>query len=316
MNRREGLGGTQAILLFVLASALVSLSAPDVWAQAPEVPVYQQGRKRAEQDERISNAAKELYAEGRAAKLEQIREQLKRSSCSMEVPKASRKKLGSREICAAARSSHLRVGWCYLCGKCDQWHVNLAGGYVISKNGAVATCYHVVQPTKEVMQGCLVAADDGGQVLPVTEVLAASRYADACILRVAGRDLHPLPLKTNVYPGEAAYCFSDPLDHRGYFSQGVVNRFYQFPGRRSFTAAASAAYAPTRLNVSTDWAPGSSGSAVLDDCGNVIGHVSTISAIEDDEGADAENPRISGPTMIVFHEAVSAKDVLRLVRTD
>ena len=32
-----------------------------------------------------------------------------------------------------------------------------------------------------------------------------------------------------------------------------------------------------RVNVSTDWAPGSSGSAVLDQCGNVIGHVSTIS---------------------------------------
>ncbi len=294
---------------------LALFSSPLLLAQAPDVPIYRQGRRESEQDQKVAAAAKEIFAGGRAATLEEVKEQLKRTSCRLDLSSVSTRTLSAKEICVAARESHLRVGWCYLCRNCDQWHVNLAGGYVISKNGAVATCYHVVQPAKEAKQGCLVAADDGGQVLPVTEVLAASRYADACILRVAGRDLRPLPLKTNVYPGDTAYCFSDPLDHRGYFSGGVVNRFYQFPGRRSFTADASAVYAPTRLNVSTDWAPGSSGSAVLDDCGNVIGHVSTISAIEDDEGAD-ENPRISGPTMIVFHEAVSAKDVLRLVRTE
>ena len=36
-----------------------------------------------------------------------------------------------------------------------------------------------------------------------------------------------------------------------------------------------------RLNVSTDWAPGSSGAAVLDERGNVIGHVSTISPMSE-----------------------------------
>ncbi len=296
----------------IMACLLLSCAAAQ--AQAPDVPVYKQGRKESEQDEKVSQAAKEIYAGGRAAKLEEIKEQLKRNSCRLDLPTVSSTKLTSRDICIAARRSHLRIGWSYICGKCDQWHVNLAGGYVISTNGAVATCYHVVQPSKDVKQGCLVAAGENGEVWPVTEVLAASRYADACILHVEGRDLRPLPLNTNVYPGDMAYCFSDPLDHRGYFSHGVVNRFYQFPGRRNFSAEASAAYAPTRLNISTDWAPGSSGSAVLDECGNVIGHVSTISAIEDEENGAEENARTPGPTMIIFHEAVSARDVLRLVQ--
>jgi hypothetical protein len=126
----------------------------------------------------------------------------------------------------------------------------------------------------------------------------------------------PLPLSTNVYPGDMAFCFSDPLLNRGYFSSGIVNRFYQFPGRRPIDAPPTAAYAPIRLNVGTDWAPGSSGSAVLDDCGNAIGHVSTIGAVTEDEAAETDTGylRIRGPTMIVFHEAVAARDVLRLIR--
>ncbi len=299
--------------VFILGIAAGMSTTWGVRAQAPDVPIYRQGRKESEQDQKISAAAKNMYSEGRAAKLDQIQRQLKRTSCSLELPEVSNGKLSGREIWEIARRSHMRVGWCYLCGKCDQWHVNLAGGYVISTNGAVATCYHVVQPGREVKEGCLVAASDDGEVWPVKEVLAANRYADACIVRVEGQNIKPLALNTNAHPGDLAYCFSDPLDHRGYFSHGVVNRFYQFPGRRSFSAEPSAAYSPTRLNVSTDWAPGSSGSAVLDESGNAIGHVSTISAIEDDEGAESDSTHSTGPTMIVFHEAVSARDVLRLI---
>ena len=69
-----------------------------------------------------------------------------------------------------------------------------------------------------------------------------------------------------------------------------------------------------RLNVSTDWAPGSSGSAVLDEYGNVIGHVSTIATATEEEDVEAGVLRFPGPTMIVFHEAVAARDMLMLVR--
>src|SRR5439155_12589641 len=123
----------------------------------------------------------------------------------------------------------------------------------------------------------------------VSEVLAANRYSDTCIVRIEGKEFKPLALNTNAYPGDMAYCYSDPLDHRGYFSQGIINRFYQFPGRRPVSAPESAAYAPTRLNVSTDWAPGSSGSAVLDEFGNAIGHVSTIALSGEEETAADQN---------------------------
>lgn len=284
-------------------------------AQGPDVPVYRQGRRETQYEDKIRLAANDLYRTGVVVKLNIAKEQLKRTSCNIELPAPRQGKLSSREICALARKSHLRVGWAFLCGKCDEWHANLAGGYVLTADGVVATCYHVVQPGREIKEGCLVAADEEANIFAVTEILAAHRYSDACLLRITAPGLTPLSLSTNIYPGDAAYCYSDPLDHRGYFSSGIVNRFYQFPGRRNFSAPESANYAPTRLNVSTDWAPGSSGSAVLDECGNVIGHVSTISAIADDEPGDSGEPATLGPTMIVFHEAVASRDVLRLIKS-
>ena len=299
------------ILCAVLAECLQAA------AQAPNVPIYKQGRREAQYEAEMGNAGKDLFSSSNVVKFSGITEQLKRTSCQLELPRPNTAMMSSREICVAARRSHFRVGWAYLCDKCDDWHVNVAGGYCISSNGAVATCYHVVKPGREVKDGCLVAADENGKVFPVTEVLAANRYSDACIVRVAGDGFTPLPLTTNVYPGDQAYCYSDPLDHRGYFSHGIINRFYQFPGRRPISAPASAAFAPMRLNVSTDWAPGSSGSAVLDAYGNAIGHVSTIALSgEEETAADQNDSTTAGPfaMMIVFHEAVSARAVLLLIQ--
>lgn len=310
-RRHPGLRPGQALV----AAALLCGFACAALAQAPDVPIFKQGRRETQYDDQIRSISKELFRTGEVAKLTIVKEQLKRTSCRIELPAPRTAKLSSREICALARHSHLRIGWAFVCGKCDQWHANLAGGYLVSPDGVVATCYHVVQPGKEVKDGCLIAADENATVFPITEVLAADRYADAALLRVSVRDMSCLSLNTNVCPGDSAYCYSDPLDHRGYFSSGIVNRFYQFPGRRRFSSPESASYAPTRLNVSTDWAPGSSGSAVLDECGNAIGHVSTISAVADDEGSDSNETHTAGPTMIVFHEAVSARDLLRLIKS-
>ena len=318
-SRRRPACGTSSGPLHLCAFALIlfclALSgAASCFGQAPDVPLYKQGRRESQYEGTILQASKELFAGTNVLKLAGVKEQLKRPSCALALPRPGTAKLSPREVYETARGSHVRVGWSYYCKTCDQWHVNLAGGYPIAEDGAVATCYHVVNPGRDIRDGCLIAADEAGAVFPVTEILAANRYSDACILRVSGGTFKPLPLNTNVYPGDTAYCYSDPLDHRGYFSDGIVNRFYQFPGRRPFSAPPSAAFAPTRINVGTDWAPGSSGSAVLDQCGNAIGHVSTIGVLSDEEVSDEGDTHQPGPTMIVFHEAVAARDVLKLVQ--
>jgi S1-C subfamily serine protease len=160
-------------------------------------------------------------------------------------------------------------------------------------------------------EGFLIASTFEGELLPVSEILAADKATDTCILRVKSpKLLEPLPLNVNVRPGDDAWCLSDPLGRDGYFTKGIVNRFFQHvhPGRKRPE--------PIRMNVSTDWAPGSSGAAVLDTCGNAIGHVSLINAEEDDAPGDSkDDPRASGGgTLIVFHDAVRAADVLALIK--
>ena len=55
---------------------------------------------------------------------------------------------------------------------------------------------------------------------------------------------------------------------------------------------------------------------MLDVCGNAIGHVTAITAETDEppQAEDADKPRHSSETLIVFHEAVRAADVLALIK--
>jgi hypothetical protein len=98
------------------------------------------------------------------------------------------------------------------------------------------------------------------------------------------------------------------MGERSYFSAGVVNRLAEFARRDNSGAP------PLMLDVSADWAPGSSGAAVIDECGNAIGLVSTILALQDDEEGVHSKREHSTATWMVLHEAVSAREVKALIR--
>ena len=289
----------QTVLVLLIA---VSSS---VFAQAPGVPIIRETRGAPPE---LIEAAKKLRDDGKLISMATAQEQLARPSCQLLLPAAGSQTLPGGEVWRRARAAHLRVGYLYLCTKCEHLHLNIAGGYAITAGGAVATCFHVIEP-KDMKEGHLVAVTEKGAVLPVLEVLAGNRANDVAIVRVQSeKALDPLPLNPNVRPGDEAWCYSDPFGRSNYFSKGIVNRFFQ----RSVTNGAVS----VRINVSTDWAPGSSGSAVLDSCGNAIGHVSEISAQGSQPAARAAAPDANktGQTYIIFHDAVRAADVLGLVK--
>ncbi len=284
---------------------LLLAASSSVFAQAPGVPIIRETRGAPPE---LIEAAKKLRDEGKLISMATAQEQLARTSCELVLPASSSQLLPGGEIWQRARAAHVRVGYLYLCTKCDKQHLNIAGGYAITADGAVATCFHVVEP-KDMKEGHLVAVTEKGAVLPVLEVLAGNRANDVAIVRVqAAQPLEPLPLNPNVRPGDEAWCYSDPFGRSNYFSKGIINRFFQ----RSVTSGAVS----VRINVSTDWAPGSSGSAVLDSCGNAIGHVSEISAQGSQPSPRATAPEANktGQTYIIFHDAVRAADVLGLTR--
>lgn len=289
----------------LLAAGLVI--GPLAFAQLPSVPLHATD---AREMEALKAAAAKVREAGTLVPEATLVGQLARTNCTLTLPSPRKSRLTGRELWAAARAGHIRVGWSFLCTRCSNWHLDLAGGYALTKDGAVATCQHVIKRPANFKEGSLVAADETGRVFPVLEILAADARTDACIVRVGATDLKPLPLTTEVAPGDRAFCFSDPLGQRGYFSDGIVNRFLtRQPGGTNLPPV-------TRLNVTTDWAPGSSGSAVLDEFGNAIGHVTTITTLPSppaSKAGDSPSPKAER-TLITLHEAVSAKDVLALIQ--
>jgi thiol-disulfide isomerase/thioredoxin len=235
-----------------------------------------------------------------AAKLLDARE--KPAGGEVKLAPPAGKQLAGRDIARLARESYLRVGWYYLCTRCSHWHTRLAGGYAIAPN-AIATAWHVMTPPDGIKEGYALVADSAGNVVPVTGIIAGDKRMDAIILRTAGTTLKPLALSV-AEVGDPAFCFSDPLKQRNYFSTGIVNRFHLVNDNGAQPAGNSDS-AGLRMNVSTDWGPGSSGAAVLDTFGNVIGHVATITSLKGGTNNFA---------WMTIHDAIPAKSVLTLLQ--
>ncbi|MFN0076669.1 MAG: redoxin domain-containing protein [Prosthecobacter sp.] len=209
-----------------------------------------------------------------------------------------------RQIATMAREAYLRAGWYYRCTKCDKMHLNLAGAYAVAPD-VVATANHVLEPPTALKEGWLILADERNELHAATAVLASDARMDAALVRVAAGGLKPLALRGDAVQGEKAWCYSDPLGNRSYFSDGIVNRIYASGGSKD--------PAMLRMNVSTDWAQGSSGAAILDDSGNVIGHVARIQTFP--RATSSSNRPVQQPTgtTLVLHEAIAGKAVLQLV---
>lgn len=305
-------------LAAILGAAICSAS--PILAQAPGVPIETLANKMF--DPGILAQADALKAAGKLVmNTGSVKQQLHTPTPAVvRFARARTHALAGREIARIAREAHLRFGWYYQCSHCEHWHLSLAGAYGVG-NEAIATCYHCVDPGPDVREGYLIALDHTGKVLPVTAVLASSMPLDGAILRVEGGKFASLPLSDGAAPGDRAYCFSSPFGQAGYFSEGIVNRFF-WSGTAGKGVTAEQ-WENLRMNVSTDWAPGSSGSAVLDRAGNVIGHVSTIQPLSEDPGRAAaraaggkadksQDNRFGGATLITLHDASPARGMLAL----
>ncbi|WP_294397446.1 redoxin domain-containing protein [Prosthecobacter sp.] len=218
--------------------------------------------------------------------------------------------LRGREIAKRAAEAHVRVGWVYQCTKCNRWHTNLAGGYAIAPD-VVVTARHVVAAPVAMKPGTghPVVVRGESDVLNIEAVLLADETGDTAVIRVSAKDLKPLALSRDVQVGDTAYCFSDPRDVIGHFSSGLVNRLHSpaIPGK-------PASPFQQRIDVSADWAPGSSGSAILDEYGNVIGHVARIRPLYGASRlAEPAGRSSAAPTVMTLNEAVPASVVLSLI---
>ena len=266
--------------------------------------------------EKATAAAKALHKDGKLVSYAKLRAQLDRTACELQLPAPRTEKLAPREIHRLMRSSTVAVASFYKCAKCNDWHFDSASGFVAA-DGVVSTSEHVVDFEDEDMkEGFLVVADSTGAVYPVTAVLAANADSDTCLLRVAGLGLKPLPLNTAAQVGDRLYCLSHPDGNHWMFTEGMLSRFFinREPSADAGKPAKKERLKPSLyINITAEYSPGSSGAPVVDEYGNVIGQVQSItSSLEEEEGEKGKS--VTTSYGMPLRSCVSAEEIGKLVR--
>jgi serine protease Do len=218
-------------------------------------------------------------------------------------------------LCDHLRQSTLAVGSYYKCPDCGEWHFNSSAGFVVGEGGVICTCCHVVRAEDEgVKESYLIAADDAGRVFPVQSVLAADTESDTCFVKINASGLKPLPLRTGVRAGERVYCLSHPGGYYFMFTPGMVarlnrkrNEVLDEHGHTNGLLTRPILF----LNVTAEFAPGSSGAAIADEAGNVVGQVASI-ADDGEPSAGSTNAPASPSVPVRF--CTATEEILRITK--
>lgn len=179
-----------------------------------------------------------------------------------------------------------------------------ASGYIIDSEGIVVTNYHVVSGfvyrKNTTARDVLVVMMKDGTVFPVEKVLSADKNNDLAILKIdpKGVELPALRVATkDAEIGDPAYIVSHPKSYFYAFSSGMVtDRFYELKigGYRNIMA------------ISADFAAGSSGAAIIDQFGNVIGTVTYTKTLQHSDD--------SSKTQMVIKATIPVSSLLKLLK--
>lgn len=191
--------------------------------------------------------------------------------------KVPQRELTAEEIAEKAKLSTVIIGSAYECGNCSKTHVNTASGYVIDEDGIIVTNHHVVQGYASDAKGKLSfrVMTASGESFPVTEILSCSPEKDLAVIKIntGGKKLTPFSLGEPARPGADVFVMSHPNGMFFFFSKGIVARNYLKQQEPNSTLGYP------EMEITADYAAGSSGGPVLDSRGCVVGTVSTTSSI-------------------------------------
>lgn len=292
-----------------LVLALILLAAPPGFSGTP-------GRFVIDDDsytEQVCKAGEKLLHAHKLISIETLRAQVHTKGIGLSLAPVSREKLEPPDLCERLRESTLAIGSLYLCPDCHNWHFSGSSGFVLNENGIVCTCCHVlVEEDEQIKESYLVAADSEGHVYPIKSVVAADIDADSCLLKIEASGLKSLPLRSGVRAGEPVYCLSHPGGYFFMFTQGMVARLnrrsnvdHLDQGREDGTSGRPILL----LNITAEFAPGSSGAPVVDACGNVVGQVASIA--DAGEPADEGQNQPASPSVPVRF-CTGSEELLRL----
>ena len=258
-------------LLAALAGGVLSAAAPAGAADRPH-PLAAAFLSDAAVKAAVLRDGKALIESGAAEPPADLQAQLRRTRCDLPVPAVG---FFPGDPAARLEAATLIVSELYTCASCDDLHANHAAGFVVSPDGLAVTNYHVIQSDRDAEDGPagFVATTRTGRTLPIAEVLAADRAADVALVRLKvpdGVTLAAVPLAAGSRVGEEAHCVSHPSGRFYSYSRGYVTRRHRVRTRRGPT---------DRVTVSAEFAKGSSGAAVTNAAGAVVGVVTTTDSV-------------------------------------
>lgn len=231
------------------------------------------------------------YVEG-----DEVRETLKRElrhskPLFTSLPTADSKPNSKSAIQTAADATVI-VGHLYLCGKCDNWHNNLAGGVVISPDGLLITNYHVL---KFAQAKTFAAMTKDGRIFPIAKVLASSKKNDVALVQLKGaKNLAYAPVAKSGSTGDDLFVISHPDGHFYSFTKGHISRYFIDPASRA-----------RRIQITAPFARGSSGSGIFNERGEIIGLATFTNTIFYEE-KESKNPQT------VLYTGVPSASILKL----
>lgn len=249
----------------------------------------------------IQALATELIEAGNITDNDELQEQLQRRHAAIDAPPEAELTEDGEEIYERAAEGVLIIAGIYLCEHCDNYHANCASGFTISEDGLAITNHHVVENTNNLT---LVAWTHDGRVVPVLEVLASNEADDVALIRLGGDEpFTALPIARDAEVGQRVHAITHPDGRFYYYSSGEVARFCMQPQQRGPSVR--------RMQITADYARGSSGGPILNDLGQVVGMVSTTNSIYYNEN-DGQQENFQ----MVMHNCVPYESILELFAGD
>lgn len=176
----------------------------------------------------------------------------------------------------------------------------------ITEDGFCVSNWHVfmnfIQPGAELptTDSVTFVVTVKGDIYPIERVLAYNENADAAIFKIntGTNRLSPIPLGTELAVGETVHTLTNPDNYLYYYSKGVVARN---------TTDHKTGPMADRMEITADYAKGSSGGPILDDRGNMVGMVSTTHSIYAQE-------RPQGNLQMVIKTTIPVRSIRSLIQ--
>lgn len=242
----------------------------------------------------LQSGLKKLSEDEETVPFRELEKQLKRKTCQLDLVAPTTDEISPADLHDRVIDSIVVVAKRYKCSKCPRWHSSSASGFVVTAGGVIATNYHVLKGEKDTVLGIMTR---NGKVHAVLEVLAADKENDFALLRMAGTDYQPLPLRAEVRTGEPVTVISHPSSHYYVLTTGVVSRI-SITGKRA-----------PEISITADYAKGSSGAPVFDATGAVIAMGKTTQSVY-----YSVEKGVQKNLQMVFKNCVAASSILGAIK--